>query len=81
MAETKKYIYEIEPAKPEQGEIPSIGPAYRSIFAKDGFPQTPAGMETCWDIFRLFSLLHFFFRLTFFIILIEVRQFRLSFLY
>ncbi|KMT11922.1 hypothetical protein BVRB_5g098860 [Beta vulgaris subsp. vulgaris] len=53
MAETKKYIYEIEPAKPEQGEIPSIGPAYRSIFAKDGFPQTPAGMETCWDIFRM----------------------------
>lgn len=53
MSSEKKFIYEIEPAKPEQDEKPSIGPVYRSIFAKDGFPQPPEGMETCWDVFRM----------------------------
>ncbi|KAL2902778.1 Long chain acyl-CoA synthetase 4 [Bienertia sinuspersici] len=53
MAETKKYIYEVEPAKPEKEGKPSVGPVYRSIFAKDGVPQPPSGMETCWDIFRM----------------------------
>lgn len=49
----KKYIYEVEPAKPAQEGKPSLGPVYRSVFAKDGFPEPPPGMETCWDIFRL----------------------------
>ncbi|CAO2819208.1 unnamed protein product [Amaranthus hypochondriacus] len=53
MAELKKYIYEVEPSKPEQDGKPSVGPVYRSIFAKDGFPQPPPGMNTCWDIFRM----------------------------
>lgn len=55
MAELKKYIYEVEPPKPELDGKPSVGPVYRSIFAKDGFPQPPPGMNTCWDIFRLYS--------------------------
>ena len=54
MAETKRFIYEIEPSKPENDGKPSTGPVYRNIFAKDGFPQPPPGMDTCWDIFRLF---------------------------
>ncbi|GAB4834556.1 Long chain acyl-CoA synthetase 4 [Ancistrocladus abbreviatus] len=49
----KKYIIEIEPSKSARDGKPSVGPVYRSIFAKDGFPQVPEGMETCWDIFRL----------------------------
>ena len=53
MSSEKRFIYEIEPAKPERDGKPSIGPVYRSIFAKDGFPQPPEGMETCWDVFRL----------------------------
>ncbi|XP_057520544.1 long chain acyl-CoA synthetase 4-like [Amaranthus tricolor] len=53
MAELKKYIYEVEPPKPELDGKPSVGPVYRSIFAKDGFPQPPPGMNTCWDIFRM----------------------------
>lgn len=51
MGEVKKYIYEIEPAKPEHDGKYSVGPVYRSIFAKDGISQPPSGMETCWDIF------------------------------
>ncbi|GAB4857552.1 Long chain acyl-CoA synthetase 4 [Ancistrocladus abbreviatus] len=49
----RKYIVEIEPSKPAKDGKPSIGPVYRNIFAKDGFPQVPEGMETCWDIFRM----------------------------
>lgn len=32
-------------------DAPSKGPAYRSIYAKDGFPPLPDGLETCWDLF------------------------------
>uniref|UniRef100_A0A7C8YYX3 Long-chain-fatty-acid--CoA ligase n=1 Tax=Opuntia streptacantha TaxID=393608 RepID=A0A7C8YYX3_OPUST len=53
MSSEKKFIYEVEPAKPVQDGKPSVGPVYRSIFAKDGFPEPPPGMDTCWDIFRL----------------------------
>lgn len=48
-----KYLCEVEPAVEGAGGRPSAGPVYRSIFAKDGFPEPPQGMETCWDIFRM----------------------------
>ncbi|KAH9620815.1 hypothetical protein KSS87_015122 [Heliosperma pusillum] len=52
MAE-KKYVVEVEKAKKAKNGKPSIGPVYRSVVAKDGFPSLLSGMETCWDIFRI----------------------------
>lgn len=48
-----KYIVQVEPGKPAKDGKPSIGPVYRSIFAKDGFPAPTPGLDSCWDIFRL----------------------------
>ncbi|KAM5572176.1 long chain acyl-CoA synthetase 4-like [Rosa sericea] len=54
MAETKyKYLIEVEKGKAAKGGRPSLGPVYRSLFAKDGFPQPIAGMDSCWDVFRM----------------------------
>ncbi|CAN1254390.1 Long chain acyl-CoA synthetase 4 [Linum perenne] len=48
-----KYLIEVEKAyEPEDGK-PSIGPVYRSVFAKDGFPPPVPGLNSCWDVFRL----------------------------
>ncbi|KAK4490796.1 hypothetical protein RD792_001509 [Penstemon davidsonii] len=52
MAE-KSYIVEVEPSKPAKDGKPSIGPVYRSVFAKDGFPPPIPELDSCWDIFRL----------------------------
>ncbi|KAK6116996.1 hypothetical protein DH2020_049240 [Rehmannia glutinosa] len=52
MAE-KRFIVEVDPSKPAKDGKPSIGPVYRNIFAKDGFPPPIPGLESCWDIFRL----------------------------
>ncbi|XP_077251277.1 long chain acyl-CoA synthetase 4-like [Tasmannia lanceolata] len=49
----KKFVFEVEKAKEATGGRPSVGPVYRSMFAKDGFPQPDDGMETCWDVFRI----------------------------
>ncbi|KAG8375103.1 hypothetical protein BUALT_Bualt10G0065500 [Buddleja alternifolia] len=49
----KSFITEVEPSVPAKDGKPSIGPAYRSIFAKDGFPAPTPGLDSCWDIFRL----------------------------
>ncbi|KAL5541286.1 hypothetical protein UlMin_042508 [Ulmus minor] len=52
MAE-KKYIFEVEKGKEAKDGRPSMGPVYRSMFAKDGFPPPIEGMESCWDVFRI----------------------------
>ncbi|KAI3680212.1 hypothetical protein L2E82_50597 [Cichorium intybus] len=31
---------------------PSMGPVYRTLFAKDSFPPPIHGLNSCWDIFR-----------------------------
>lgn len=49
----RKFLIEVEPAKEAKEGRPSIGPVYRSIFAKDGFPEPIEGMDSCWDIFRM----------------------------
>ncbi|KAJ4849497.1 Long chain acyl-CoA synthetase 4 [Turnera subulata] len=49
----KKYVIEVEKGKEATGDRPSVGPVYRSVFAKDGFPPPVPGMESCWDIFRM----------------------------
>ncbi|KAL2547625.1 Long chain acyl-CoA synthetase 4 [Forsythia ovata] len=49
----KSFIVEVEPAKEARDGRPSMGPVYRSVFAKDGFPEPIPGLDSCWDIFRL----------------------------
>ncbi|KAL3619184.1 Long chain acyl-CoA synthetase 4 [Castilleja foliolosa] len=49
----KRFIVEVEPSKPAEDGKPSIGPVYRNISAKDGFPPPIPGLDSCWDIFRL----------------------------
>lgn len=53
MAE-RKFIIEVEAAKAAEDGKPSMGPVYRSVFAKDGFPPPIPGLESCWDIFRYY---------------------------
>ncbi|KAE9606536.1 putative CDP-diacylglycerol--inositol 3-phosphatidyltransferase, Long-chain-fatty-acid--CoA ligase [Lupinus albus] len=52
MAE-KRFIIEVEKAKEGSDGKPSMGPVYRSLFAKDGFPPPIQGLDSCWDVFRL----------------------------
>ncbi|XP_073131701.1 long chain acyl-CoA synthetase 4-like [Henckelia pumila] len=52
MAE-KRYIVEVATSKPAKDGKPSMGPVYRSIYAKDGFPPPIPGLDCCWDIFSL----------------------------
>ncbi|PSR91438.1 Long chain acyl-CoA synthetase [Actinidia chinensis var. chinensis] len=49
----KRFVIEVEPATEAKNGRPSMGPVYRSVFAKDGFPTPIEGMESCWDIFRM----------------------------
>ncbi|XP_020100489.1 long chain acyl-CoA synthetase 4-like [Ananas comosus] len=46
-----KHLVEVEKAKVGGGR--TAGPAYRSVFAKDGFPPPIPGLDSCWDIFRI----------------------------
>ncbi|KAJ6705430.1 LONG CHAIN ACYL-COA SYNTHETASE 4-LIKE [Salix purpurea] len=49
----RKYLIEVEKAKEAKDGKPSMGPVYRSFFAKDGFPPPVPGLESCWDVFRM----------------------------
>ncbi|KAF7810460.1 long chain acyl-CoA synthetase 4-like [Senna tora] len=49
----KRYIIEVEKAKEAKDGKPSMGPVYRSLFAKDGFPPPTEGLDSCWDVFRM----------------------------
>ncbi|XP_058100401.1 long chain acyl-CoA synthetase 4-like [Magnolia sinica] len=53
MVEGKRFVYEVEKAKNATDCRPSVGPVYRSVFAKDGFPPPVDGMDSCWDVFRI----------------------------
>ncbi|KAJ4749578.1 Long chain acyl-CoA synthetase 4 [Rhynchospora pubera] len=48
-----KHLVEVEKGREGTNKTPSVGPAYRSAFAKDGFPPPIPGLDSCWDIFRL----------------------------
>uniref|UniRef100_A0A7N0ZXW2 Long-chain-fatty-acid--CoA ligase n=1 Tax=Kalanchoe fedtschenkoi TaxID=63787 RepID=A0A7N0ZXW2_KALFE len=50
---SKSYIFEVDKAREAADGRPSVGPVYRSVFAKDGFPPPVPGMESCWDVFRM----------------------------
>ncbi|KAF2313448.1 hypothetical protein GH714_011056 [Hevea brasiliensis] len=49
----RNYLIEVEKAKEAKDGRPSVGPVYRSVFAKDGFPPPIPGMDSCWDVFRI----------------------------
>ncbi|KAK9079769.1 hypothetical protein SSX86_001442 [Deinandra increscens subsp. villosa] len=53
MEPKKKFILEVEPATEAKDGRPSMGPVYRSVFAKDGFPPPIDGLDSCWDVFRI----------------------------
>ena len=65
--EDKKYIIEVEPALEAKDGRPSMGPVYRSMFAKEGFASPIDGLDSCWDIFRCVA---FFFRFACFLFLL-----------
>ncbi|XP_074573623.1 long chain acyl-CoA synthetase 4-like [Curcuma longa] len=48
-----KHLVELEKGREAVDGRPSVGPVYRSAFAKDGFPPPVPGVDSCWDIFRL----------------------------
>lgn len=51
---TSRYIFEVEKGKQGvHGASPSVGPVYRSIYAKGGFPEPADDLVSAWDIFRL----------------------------
>ncbi|XP_022148649.1 long chain acyl-CoA synthetase 2 isoform X2 [Momordica charantia] len=45
------YTVAVEEATPESSGRPSAGPVYRSIYAKDGLLQLPAGLDSPWQFF------------------------------
>ncbi|KAL1561920.1 Long chain acyl-CoA synthetase 4 [Salvia divinorum] len=51
MAESKKFIVEIEKAREAKDGKPSVGPVYRNAIVRDGFRPLPKGLESCWDSF------------------------------
>nr|AJQ20633.1 Long-Chain Acyl-CoA Synthetase [Salvia miltiorrhiza] len=51
MAESKKFIIEIEKAREDLHGKPSVGPVYRNAIVRDGFRPLPRGLESCWDSF------------------------------
>ncbi|CAN6345174.1 unnamed protein product [Urochloa humidicola] len=47
------FTVKVEDGKPGKDGHPAVGPVFRSVLAKDGFPQLEANMKTSWDVFRV----------------------------
>ncbi|XP_017696033.1 long chain acyl-CoA synthetase 2 isoform X2 [Phoenix dactylifera] len=43
------YSVKVEESRPAAGNKPSAGPVYRSIYARDGLLELPAGIDSPWD--------------------------------
>lgn len=54
MEETKKNVFtvQVEDGKAGKDGRPAVGPVFRNILAKDGFPPLDPDMRTSWDVFR-----------------------------
>ncbi|EMS58749.1 Long chain acyl-CoA synthetase 1 [Triticum urartu] len=54
MEGTKKQVFtiQVEDGKPGKDGQPAVGPVFRNILAKDGFPPLDPDMRTSWDVFR-----------------------------
>eukprot|EP01018_Ginkgo_biloba_P025307 Gb_32132 [translate_table: standard] len=46
-----RFAVQVEPGHEGKDGKPSVGPVYRNILSKDGFPTPAPGMNTMWDIF------------------------------
>jgi len=47
------FTIKVEDGKPSKDGHPAVGPVFRSVLAKDGFPQLEPDMKTSWDVFRV----------------------------
>uniref|UniRef100_A0A453F5H8 4-coumarate--CoA ligase n=1 Tax=Aegilops tauschii subsp. strangulata TaxID=200361 RepID=A0A453F5H8_AEGTS len=52
MAEMQ-HVVKVEEGRPAADGRPSVGPTYRSAFARDGFLAPVDGLDSCYDIFRM----------------------------
>ncbi|KAJ3676054.1 hypothetical protein LUZ60_003466 [Juncus effusus] len=50
--EKKEYAVQVETGRPGKDGQLAVGPVYRNILSKDGFPVPEPGMTTSWDVFR-----------------------------
>ncbi|KAI4329808.1 hypothetical protein MLD38_028153 [Melastoma candidum] len=58
MEETKMFAFKVEDGKEgRDGEL-SIGPVFRNLLARDGFPPLYPDVATAWDIFRVSAERH-----------------------
>ncbi|KQK09008.1 long chain acyl-CoA synthetase 4 isoform X2 [Brachypodium distachyon] len=48
-----QHVVKVDEGRPAADGRPSVGPTYRSAFARDGFPAPVPGLESCYDIFRM----------------------------
>lgn len=48
---SKSLLVEVAPGRPAAGDLPSTGPTYRNIAAKDGFA-TLDGATTLYELFE-----------------------------
>ncbi|CAD6334755.1 unnamed protein product [Miscanthus lutarioriparius] len=47
------FTIKVEDGKPGKDGQPAVGPVFRSVLAKDGFPELEPDMKTSWDVFRV----------------------------
>ncbi|KAF8725774.1 hypothetical protein HU200_020329 [Digitaria exilis] len=47
------FTIKVEDGKPGKDGQLAVGPVFRSVLAKDGFPQLEPDMKTSWDVFRV----------------------------
>lgn len=48
----KMFAAKVEEGKEGKDGKPSLGPVYRNLLAKDGFPPPDLDLNTSWDIFK-----------------------------
>ncbi|CAH1447542.1 unnamed protein product [Lactuca virosa] len=48
----KQFAVKVEDGRKGVDGEPSVGPIYRNLLAKDGFPPLDADLKTTWDVFR-----------------------------
>lgn len=51
-AKMKIFAAKVEEGKEGRDGEPSVGPVYRSLLSKNGFPPPEPNLTTSWDLFR-----------------------------
>ncbi|KAL6865359.1 hypothetical protein ACP4OV_016510 [Aristida adscensionis] len=47
------FTIKVEDGQPGKDGRPAVGPVFRNVLAKDGFPELEPDMKTSWDVFRV----------------------------